>query len=382
MTNLVKKMLYSLILAITLLYANTNYITNNHIFAQLSLLTIQLSASSSHHDSIALSNLSLEQKYRNCLGDLQTLKQSLEAAILELNTCKAEEESINSRYERKSKVCDLLKDDYSKYCKSHNFKSPAFDKESCKTLLERIKECLKQKSSIGNELGKKTKECTELQRKVDERTSLYNKMDKKCSTIERELFKHRSQTSIRVVTQEDVMEKPVSALSEADVQSLMEVIQETRRSLQVCLEELNELSQRLVEKTDKMYGISEQITDALGGAISTKTKKKNKHKKKINRLEKDLKGLEEEKRGAMKLQFSKENECRNLQSKLRQAEERLKLAESRPTIPEDQGSRRGCFDRFTAFVSRTYRRITSRLRTRVTGRFSRNSRPRRSQTRF
>ncbi|CUV04813.1 unnamed protein product [Cryptosporidium hominis] len=378
-------MVYLFVLAIVLLYTNTNYIINNRISTQSSLLTIQLSSSSSRHSSINLSGLTLEQKYRNCLDDLQTLKESLAATIEEYNICNADEGELESSYNKKSNVCKLLEEDYRKYCKSHNFKPPALDKDSCRTLLERIKECLEQKRKLGENLNKKIRECRELKKKIDERTEMYDKVDKRCSKIEQQLFNERSYTRIHVVEQEDVMDKPTSRLSSADASLLLEIVKQTEIKFQLCIEQLAELSERLADKTNQMYETSEQITTALGGAISKKVvlgKKKSKSTE-IRSLENTLELLKEQKMGALKLQLSKENECRNLQTKLSQALERLQIAESQSTTSESRTGSRGCFGRFTSFVSRTCRRFTSRLTSRFTNRFTRNSnRRRRRESRF
>lgn len=374
-------MVYLFVLAIALLYTNTNYIINNRISTQLSLLTIQLSSSSSRHDSINLSELTLEQKYRSCLDDLQTLKQSLAAAIEEFNMCKVVEAELENSYHRKSNVCTLLKEDYNKYCRGSNFKPPALEKDICRTLLERIKECLDQKHKLGENLNKKIRECQELKKEINARTEMYNKLDKKCSKIEQQLFNERSQAGIHVVDSESIMDKPTSSLCSADIPLLLEVITKTEIKLEVCMEQLTELSERLAEKTNEMYEISEQITTALGGAISKKGllgKKKSKSAE-IKSLESALKLLEEQKMGLKKFQLAKENECRNLQTKLDQAKERLQIAELQSTTSGGRTGRHGYFSRFTSFVSRTYRRLTSRF----TNRFTRNNnRRRRRESRF
>ncbi|KAH8583050.1 signal peptide containing protein [Cryptosporidium sp. chipmunk genotype I] len=355
----------------------TNFDINNRIF-ELSLLTIQLSASSSTPESFQLTDLSLEDRHRLCIDDLNTMKESLEKALADYNTCKDDEAALQSKYDMKRNVCRLMKEDYKKYCRDKLFKSADFDRQTCRSLLENVRSCLDEKKGLGRQLKEKSKECKQLKKKVDEYSSIFSQVDQKCSKLESEILRHRSQTELRLVEDEEVMEKSFSSLTRSDAQLLFEIVRGVQRDLEYCLKELNELSERLAMKADNIYETSEAITTALGSAISKNIgiSGKKKASSGLPALEQRLKTLKDQQNGVKKLLLQKENECRNLQTKLRKAQERLRKAESRPETHERRPERCGCFSRFTGFVTRTCRRLAGRFRR------GNNNRARRASTRF
>lgn len=214
-------------------------------------------------------------------------------------------------------------------------------------------------SELESEVRSQTKECKEIRKRVNENTIEYDLINRKCSGIESSIYKNRS-FGIRVISEEDVMEKPVSSLNREDAALLRDIVLGIQLDLQQCLQEQSVLSLRLISKNEEIANLSEELLLATTSAKGKKSAFDGSEGETsyLATIEESLNSLKMQERGIKKSLFSKEKSCKLLETQLSNANYRLDIASSLPHTRE--GPMR-LLRLFTTFVRRTYTRLTGRL---------------------
>ncbi|KAH8741470.1 hypothetical protein FG386_002424 [Cryptosporidium ryanae] len=333
---------------------------------------ITLKAEGGHSNPLMFTNNydQINESLNNCLEELFQLKEELKELEVSLRTCKLEHDQLKKNSEIKEKVVSDTKKDLKKYCG----KKPVFDELTCTKLREALSDSIKSFNAARHDAYQKERQCLGIEKNISIQKARIADKEEECSKIEITLSKSGLNHDLRVVEGNPLLDKPLSSINRSDEPHLLQLLEQLMRSLEQCLEELGLLSYSYGKLKAEL-----DFTAASGSSKTTKGKGKGKHKtqdgdvgkgkrkhlgtlfkffKTVKKTEASVSSTghtsDEEFRsrlaGLESAIYTKDLECRRLETDIKKASERLE-ASRKETVREE-----GCFRGLTSRFMRTIRK--------------------------